>query len=354
MKILYLSCHSVLEYDELSLLTEIDDALPENHKLNIEVFSMGAYSNPTQSGDYMRSVIRKGRFYPDLFSVAMQCDKDNIHDELLKWCDVVWFMHNSAIPGQKEQQRWVVRNFPKIQRYKKKSIWRSIGQSTPDIEKELAGYHAKGLNLVRYSPLEERIPNYAGADALIRFAKDRYEFNGWTGERQHVITIAQSFKKRGEHLGYHLFEKTTDGLNRKVYGTENADLGDVSGGSPSYEEMKRTLREARCMFYFGTQPAHYTLSLIEAMMTGVPIVAVGKTLRNTIYPWDSYEVPDIISNGVNGYVADNVNDLRGYIELLLNDYDTAKRIGQAGRETAIKLFDKLAIMTQWAEFLKKI
>lgn len=354
MRILYLSCHSVLEFDELSLLTELDSNLPENHRLGIEAFSMGAYSNPTQSGDYMRSVIAKGRFYPDLYSVAMQSDKDNLHDELIKWCDVVWFMHNSAIPGQKEQQRWLVRNWQKIQKYKKKAIWRSIGQSTPEIEKELAEYRAKGLKIVRYSPLEEKIPNYAGSDALIRFAKDKYEFTGWTGNTQQVIAVAQSFKKRGEHLGYSLFEKVTYGLNRKVYGTENADLGDVNGGSPSYEELKATLRDARCMFYYGTQPAPYTLSLIEAMLTGVPIVAVGKTLRNTIYPWESYEVPDIIGNGINGFVSDDVGELRGYVELLLNDPDTARRIGEAGRDTAIKLFDRSVITQQWADFLKTV
>jgi glycosyltransferase involved in cell wall biosynthesis len=336
------------------MLTEIDDILPADQKLNLEVFSMGAYSNPTQSGDYMRSVIPEGRFYPRLFSIAMQCDKDNIHDELLEWCDVVWFMHNSAIPGQKEQQPWVARNLAKIQKYKKKAIWRSIGQSTPAIEKELTEYRGKGLQIIRYSPLEEKLPDYAGANAFIRFAKDKYEFTGWNGQRQHVITIAQSFKKRGEHLGYHLFEKVTYSLNRKVYGTENADLGEANGGSPSYEELKATLRDTRCMFYYGTQPAPYTLSLIEAMMTGVPIVAVGKKLRNTIYPWDSYEVPDFISNGVNGFISDDIKELRGYIELLLNDHDTAKRIGQAGRETAIKLFEKRMIMNQWAKFLKTI
>ena len=68
MKILYSSSHSVLEFDEISLLTEIDDILPENEKLNIEVFSMGAFSNPTQNADYMRSIIPKGKFYLQLYN----------------------------------------------------------------------------------------------------------------------------------------------------------------------------------------------------------------------------------------------------------------------------------------------
>lgn len=336
------------------MLTELDDILPANQKLGIEVFSMGAFMNPTQAGDYSRNVVPKGRFYPQLYTVALQCDKDNIHDELLDWCDVVWFMHNSSVSGQKEQQRWVVRNWDKIQKHKKKAIWRSIGQSTPSLERELLPYRQKGLKVVRYSPFEEKIPEYCGADAFIRFSKDKDEYKGWTGEKKQVITFAQSFMKRGESLGYHLFEKTTYGLSRKVFGKENENLGDLNGGFAGYESLKDELRQSRVFWYFGTQPAQYTLSFIEAMMMGIPVVAVGRKLRNTQFPWDSYEVPDIISNGVNGYIADDVKELRGYVELLLNDYETANRIGQAGRETAIKLFDKQMIMSQWADFLRTL
>ncbi|MEK6880875.1 MAG: hypothetical protein AABY22_14745, partial [Nanoarchaeota archaeon] len=173
MKILFLSSHSVLEYDLLTLFTELDSILPENEKLNIEIFSMGAYPNPTLDADYLRSVIPHGVFYPELYKVYMQCDKDNIHDELLDWCDVVFFMHNSAVPGQKEQQRWVVKNWQKIKEKNKKTIWYSIGQSTPAIEAELKPYRSKGMNIVRYSPLEEKIPQFAGVDAMIRFSKDQ-------------------------------------------------------------------------------------------------------------------------------------------------------------------------------------
>lgn len=351
MKILYSSAHSVLEYDELRLLTEMDGELED--KFDIEVFSMGAYMNPTQSGDYLRSVIPKGKFYPDLYGVGIQCSNDLIHPELIEWADVWLCMHNSSVPGQQYFQRWIVNNFYRFKKEGKKVIWRSIGQSTPDIEKELSSYFQKGLQIIRYSELEKSIPNYCGASGTIPFYKDENEFNNWTGQKKVVITIAQSFKKRGEHLGYNTFERVTNGFSRKVYGTENADLGDINGGSPSYEELKRILRESRVLFYYGTQPAPYTLTFIEALMTGIPIVAVGEKLRDTgIYKWPHYEIPQIIHNGVNGYVSDDIEELRGYVDLLLSDQEVAKRIGEAGRKTALDLYSRNKVMRRWADYFK--
>lgn len=350
MRILYLSSHSVLEYDELRILTELSE---ESNP--VEVFSMGAYSNPTQSGDYKRSVIPQGQFYPHLYDVAMQCDKDNIHPELLQWTDICIMMHNSAIPGQKEQQRWLVRNWQTFKENNVKVIWRSIGQSTPAVEEELARYRSVGLKIIRYSPLEEKLPRFAGSDGLIRFAKDENEFVGWSGAQQRVVNIAQSLKKRGQHLGYSVLEQVFSGFNAKIYGTDNEDLGNLNGGSPSYEELKSILRENRVFFYFGTIPAPYTLSLIEAMMTGIPIVAVGRGLRRmAAYDWENYEVPDIITTGVNGYVSDNIQELKNFVQLLLDDGELARRIGEAGRQTAIQLYSKRQRMAEWGDFLRRL
>lgn len=353
MRILYLSSHSVLEFDELCLLTELEAATSPG--FGVDVFSMGAYTNPTQSGDYKRSVIPKGRFDSHLFNIAMQSDKDNIHPELLQWADVCIMMHNSAMPGQKEQQRWLVRNWQAFKDNNVTVLWRSIGQSTPAIEEELARYKGQGLKIIRYSPLEEKLPHYAGSDATIRFAKDENEFHNWTGERQQVITIGQSIKKRAQHLGFPIMEKVFAGFQAKVYGTDNEDLGQLYGGAPSYEELKAVLRENRVFFYFGTIPAPYTLSFIEAMMTGIPVVAVGKGLRNMpVYGWENYEIPDIITTGVNGYVSDNIDELRSYVQLLLEDGELAQRIGEAGRKTAIELFGKRQRMTEWSDTLRRL
>ena len=63
---------------------------------------------------------------------------------------------------------------------------------------------------------------------------------------------------------------------------------------------------------------------------------------------------DIIQNGVNGYIADSIDELKGYIQLLLDDDAVAKRISEAGRSTALKLFDRNVINHQWRAFFKSL
>jgi hypothetical protein len=316
---------------------------------------MGAYTNPLQSGGFMRSVIPRGEFYPHLYDVAMQCDKDNIHDELLDWADVVLMMHNSAIPGQKEQQAWLVRNWAKFKKFKNIVVWRSIGQSTPSIETELQKYVKDGLKILRYSVMESNIPEFAGADDTIYFSEDPNEFKDWTGDRPQILTVAQSFKRRGEHLGFSIFDKATSGFNRMAIGTDNEDLNDIPGGQRTYHELKEELRHSRCFFYYGTQPAPYTLTFIEAFMTGVPIVAVGTQLRKSgHYSWQQYEIPQIIENGVNGYVCESVDKMRNTFKLLLEDKMAAETISVRARNTALKVFDRKLAKDKWTTFLKNL
>jgi len=56
-KILYLSCHEILEFDEVSLL----------HELGHEVFSPGAYVEPANRGDQnLRPSIPGLKYDPDI------------------------------------------------------------------------------------------------------------------------------------------------------------------------------------------------------------------------------------------------------------------------------------------------
>ena len=335
MKILYLPCHSILEYDEVKLLTE----------LGHEVFSMGSYINPATPHDLKRPPI-EGKYEDHLVSVSNLHSKDNLHADLVDPFDVVIVQH---VP------EWIINNWDILK--KKKVIWRTIGQSIAYQEQKLTPYRIAGdLLIVRYSPLEKNIPFYIGEDAMIRFYKDPEEFQGWNGNNRQVITVSQSMKRRDQFCGYSVFEEATRPFPRKIYGADNADIGDLWGGQLSYDELKKVLRDNLVFVYTGTQPASYTLTFIEAMMTGIPIISLGKELGNSTFKneQDTFEVPEIIKNDVNGFVTDEVENIRHYIEAILGNYSLAERIGRAGRETAIELFGKDKIKKQWKEFLDNI
>lgn len=334
MKLLYLSCHSILEYDEVKLFTE----------LGIDVFSYGSYLNLESPGDNKRPPIKGGKYDDHLIQVAMQYSKENLHHELIEPFDVIMVMH---------KPEWVTNNWGKLRH--KTVVWRSIGQSTIDVENRLQPCRAQGLKIVRYSPIEMTIPGYLGHEAIIRFYKDPSEYGSWHGEDKKVITIGQSMKKRNTWCHFDIFDAATQGVKKVLYGPDNDDAGDINGGVLSYEDLKKELRSSRIYFYTGTQPAAYTLNFIEAWMTGIPIVAQGPATGNmsTIGQF-TYEIPILIQSGVNGFWSDEINQLREHIKRLMDDKVYAQQIGDAGRASAIKLFGKEKIKNEWETFFENL
>ena len=333
MRIHYVSCHSVLEYDELKLFTE----------MGVEVFSNGAYRDPKGAYTLPRPAVEGAPFFEQFSELAAIYPKTDLPEKLIDPFDAIMIMH---LPEA------LFSNWPKIKH--KRIIWRSIGQSTPSLESRLKPLKDEGLQIVRYSLKEKKLPNFAGTDAIIQFYKDPDEYNGWIGDSDEVVNFTQTLLGRRYFCHYDEVMRIGEGFNFKVYGTGNEDLGKFNGGELPFELLKDKMRKARVFIYAGTWPAPYTLSIIEAMMIGIPVVAIGKKLAEEVpntEKLDFYQIPEIITNGLNGFISDDIGELRQGIRYLLDNYESAKRIGQAGRETAIKLFNKNLVKSKWANFL---
>ena len=339
MKILFLSCHSVLEYLEVKLLTE----------LGHDVFSyQGSYQNPEGHYSLPRPGIEGMTYHEDLAKMALMYPKTALPDEMIKWADLVLVMHTPE---------WITCNWKKFREHGKPTIWRSIGQSTPRVEQIVRFYKAEGLKVIRYSPKEEKIRNYAGSDALIRFYQDENEFTGWNGNSKEVVNFTQSLKARRNFCHYDDILAMFDGFPGKVYGSGNDDLGALNGGVLPFDLMKKKLQDARVFVYGGTWPASYTLAFQEGMTLGIPMVCIGRDKAENIVGVEGqefYEIHEIIDNGINGFVSDDINYLRSKISLLLKDWEMAREIGQKGREKAIKLWGKNKIRKEWDDFLNSL
>ena len=246
----------------------------------------------------------------------------------------------------------MIQNWDRIKH--KRVILRTIGQNTPANEKALQKLVTEGLQIVRYSPKERNIENFAGQDVMIRFYKDPEELRDWNGEDNRPVTFAQSLKGRAIPCHHdEVIGALIDFEGAKVYGPGNNDLGALNGGELTYENLKKTMRDSRVYVTAGTWPASYTLSLIEAMMTGMPIVTVSKQIAHipSYEQIDFYEVDEIIDGSVDGFICDNVQEMREDISELLADHELAKLMSANARQKAIKLFGKETIKKQWAEFL---
>jgi len=342
-KILYLSCHEVLEFDEVKLL----------HEMGHEVFSPGAYVEPSNPGNNLLRPGITGLVYnPDVVEQFHRIGgvhpgedaKDYLTKEFVNNFDVILVMH---------MPRWVSKNWEAMKH--KTVIWRTIGQSISSTEQTMAPYRNAGMKIVRYSPFEHNIPGFIGEDICIRFYKDPLEYKGWTGEKERVITFAQHMQRRDRACNYSFFEEVTRPFPRCLFGAGSEDCGFGAGKVP-FEQLKQEMKTNRCYFYTGTHPASYTLNFIEAFMTGIPIVAIGYERGNANYfpGHNLYEIPQLIQNHYSGFVSNNPRELQCYIDELLRNKDLAKLIGTQGRNAAIQLFGKERAIQGWTKILGSI
>jgi len=310
-----------------------------------DVFSNGAYVDPAGHITLPRPGIEGMKYHNDYAELSRSTPRTNLPSGLIEPFDVIIIMHSPDVLFQ---------NWPNIRH--KKVIFRSIGQSTAGIEKRLSELVQDGLTIVRYSPKERNIPNYAGETVMIRFYKDPNEFDGWNGKKERVINFTQTLKGRRDFCHYDEIMEATQGFDRIIYGTGNEDLGPLNGGELPFEMQKQALRDNRVYFYGGTWPACYTLSLMEAMMTGIPVVAIGQKRAQVekFEQFDFYEVHEIIQDQFSGFVSDDIDYLKTSIDKLMKDEQLAKRIGEAGRQRAIDLFGKSNIRNYWEELFNRL
>lgn len=364
LRVLLLTAHDIAEYDDLRMLTD----------LGADVFSIGAYTDPANPASVLRPPLPDVRYHgnlaklcvqqrekhagdPDTVFVAGQVHqvvdwaKADLHPAIVDWADVIIAHHYL--------ESWIVRQWPRLRH--KRVIWRTCGQSNAYLEETMAALHDDGLRIVRYSPAEERafrrLGTWAGQDALIRFGKYPADYGPWIGDDLVVGNVTQNMAGRGEFCGLSFWLAATQGLPVKPAGLQSEALPDGIGAL-TYPEMLSYLRHVRCYLYTGTQPASYTLALMEAMLTGVPVVSMGP---------ESWWIPDLFEAAAwdgdwpDGRMpptivaADSVfNDparANAALRDLLASPDKAAAISVHTRARAIEMFDVATVGPQWAQFL---
>lgn len=346
MKVLLLTAHDVAEHDDLRMLTD----------LGYDTFSIGAYTDPTKPASRMRPALDVPT-HPDLEAACIEqrerhegeamerliddeihhivdWAKADLHPKVLDWADVI-ICHHYLIP-------WVWNQWDRLR--EKRVIWRTCGQSNARLEERMHGL--EGLQIVRYSPREEagfsRLGVYAGADDLIRFGKYPDDWQGWTGEDKVVGNLTQNMAGRNEFCGYPFWQEVTADLPTQPAGLDSEVLPNGLGGL-EYDDMRAYLRRIRAHLYTGTQPASYTLSLIEAMMTGVPTVSIGPE-----HMW----MPDLFEgHDIAGMWSDSAPVAAALLRTILDDDEMAQQLSDATRRRALELFDIATVGPQWRSFL---
>lgn len=158
-------------------------------------------------------------------------------------------------------------------------------------------------------------------------------YSGWTGEDRRVLSIIHSYRDRGWHYGAYR-DAMADVPHLHV------DHLDPAQEKFSYDEIQQLLRRSAVYLHDGEQ--EYTITLIEALMTGMPIV--------------SFRLPGIeryVVDGVNGFVCDRASEVRDRCRMLLDDRALAERMGAASRAHAIRDHHERDWRARWIEIVDR-
>jgi hypothetical protein len=332
--------HSIEEHDQLELL----------HSLGYEVASIGGYIDPAHPHDPKRPPLPQ---VPCVEQVKQAVDSlatsDNlglaqseIPQPILDWLGpdgVIIFHHRlERLFGQ-----W--RHLAEWRAGGGRVIWRTVGQSVEHNERQAHPYRADGLEIVRYSPKERNIPGYAGEDALIRFWKDADEWAGWTGEEQVVVNVTQDLFGRHPYTNYDFWADATRGLATVAIGPHSERCG--GAGELELGEMQAWLRRGRCYLYTGTQPASYTLGLLEALMTGIPVVSIGPE-KMSVFPYG----PELFEGHELACLwSDEPQEANRMLRNLLGSHLLAADYSREQRERAIATFGRDVAARAWRDYL---
>jgi hypothetical protein len=342
MNILLLASHAVAEYDDIRMFTD----------LGYDVFCPGGYEDPTRSGEGIRPALPDAPHHPDL---VVKCQeqrekggepgpwidwaKANIHEDVLDWADVV-IAHHFVDP-------WLTHQWKAFQRHGLRVIWRTCGQSNPDLERMMMPLRDDGLEIVRYSPAEERhfgeLGSFAGQDALIRFGKYPSDYGPWTGNDPVIGNLTQHMAQRGDACGYRFWLDATAGLPVSPAGPGSEAIGGL--GSLTYDGMLGYLRRLRAYLYTGTTPASYTLGLIEAMLSGVPVVSIGPKAWGA--GWGGEDLFEVHAHP--GF--DHPARARDCLVQLLTDPVMASELSNSQWAYAVETFGIQKVAPQWRAFL---
>jgi hypothetical protein len=326
--------------------------------LGYDCFAPGGYEVPGQEGEGIRPPLPDAPQHPDLVArlhevrsergepgPAIDWGKAALHDDIIDWADAIIVHH---FPEQ-----WIGGQWERIKH--KRVIWRTCGQSDPRLERVMTGYVREGLQVVRYSEAErrhfEKVGCFAGETTLIRFGKYPDDYGPWTGDGDwppYVANITQDMPMRGEACGLQYYLAATDGLPARPAGKGSLVLPGGLGLLP-YEEMLEYLAGARAYIYTGTRPASYTLGLLEANLSGVPTVVIGK--RAWGGEWGGEDLWDMWGADAGSDKLDDPAHARKLLKGYLDEPEYARRAGERARQNCIKDHDVAVVGQQWREFL---
>lgn len=164
---------------------------------------------------------------------------------------------------------------------------------------------------------------------------DENYWNGWTGEESKIVHVRNEFANR-DRKRYDEFIHICGDTPFTLIGRD----GNVVCG---YPELREKFRSHRVFVNVEIFTSTFSISSMEAMMTGMPIICN-----------DIEGSGEAIRNGVEGFISNNIGYLKEKTRDLINDHAMAKELGANAREMAKVKFGKKQFNLAWDDFLNNL
>tara|TARA_B100002019_G_scaffold30506_1_gene24456 strand:+ start:5430 stop:6416 length:987 start_codon:yes stop_codon:yes gene_type:complete len=153
-----------------------------------------------------------------------------------------------------------------------------------------------------------------------------------------VFTVQNDFINRDYCLNYQGWQRIIDGFSAKV-------LGETEGLSKAADSLEHLREEYnKCAVYINTTTeSQMPTAILEAMACGKPVVSTA-----------TCSIPSFIKHGENGFLTNDEEEFRGYIQQLLDDKDLRDKIGQSARETVLDVFSEQKYIDSWNKVFRNV
>ena len=165
----------------------------------------------------------------------------------------------------------------------------------------------------------------------------------YSGELERGLVVTNHLARRGRRMGADLYAGLRTEVPLDLLGMGSAELGGL-GGLGEVDHPRVPALAARYRFLFS--PVRYSslsLSTIEAMMAGMPVVALATA-----------EMATVIADGVSGFAATDTRRLADAMRALLRDPGLARTLGEAARRSALERFSIARFSADWDAALQHV
>lgn len=154
----------------------------------------------------------------------------------------------------------------------------------------------------------------------------------------HILSVVNDWINRDWCCGFSIWQRVTQGLPTKVVG----DTDGLSKPAGSVAELVRFYQNAKIFLNTSTISPVPT-ALLEAMACGCAVVST-----------ETCMIPEIIENGVNGFMTNDEDKMKEYLVQLLGDDGLCEELGKNARQTILDKCHPDRFIQDWNNAFQKV